>query len=258
MVLASSLLRSVWGANDYIAAKAFESPASQRFGLVVHHNGPPLGLDVGADPGALKAREMSLLRGIQRYHQITKGWSDIAYSFAVGQSGQIYTLRGEVLNQFANGSDQVGADDGTDKYWYTVLALLGGTEEPTEAMKDGIRTLVAHLRGIGAGTRVLPHNAFKLKACPGPQLTVFARELDEWIEETNSVTRIEYEAVLARLDILERNFADLAAYEERDARQGRRFKAWLTRVDNRGKRTRIIAEADPIHEHNWTITEETE
>ena len=36
-----------------------------------------------------------ILMSVQRYHMTAKGWSDIAYSFAVGRNGEAYELRGE-------------------------------------------------------------------------------------------------------------------------------------------------------------------
>ncbi len=41
------------------------------------------------------AAEATTLRGWQRYHMNTKGWLDIAYNYAIGNSGTVYRLRGE-------------------------------------------------------------------------------------------------------------------------------------------------------------------
>lgn len=149
-----------------------------RKGVVIHHNGPPLGLDAGASYSSLVSAEMSKCRGIQAYHQ-TRGWSDCAYSWMIGQSGNIYEVRGLMLPQFANGSDQVGVDDGPDRVWYSAMWLGGGTEVPTPAAIVAAKSLVHYVRLAGAGNQVLPHNSFKHKSCPGPDFTELCWKWDQ-------------------------------------------------------------------------------
>jgi hypothetical protein len=156
-----------------------------RKGFVIHHNGPPAGC-VGKSHDRCEA----FWNGVRNYHVRTKGWTDIAYSFGVCPHGTVFTGRGWSKAQWANGSDQVGDDDGRDSEWYTVLAFVGGGEQGgfhtgspeekvTAQMESGLRELIALGRRTGrCGNRVLPHNAFKRKACPGPTLTAFARQLD--------------------------------------------------------------------------------
>jgi hypothetical protein len=162
------LARRDWGAR-MPTRPPVTVPADVRHGVVIHWNGPPLGTK-GADD------EQAKLRGIQKYHQ-GKGWPDIAYSYAVGQSGTAYELRG-IWNQFANGDDVVGPDDGADSRWFTVLWLGGEGETPTAEAMATLAELVAAIRGFGAGRRVLPHSDFKRKTCPGPELTTWCRWVD--------------------------------------------------------------------------------
>jgi hypothetical protein len=168
--------REQWGAKSWQKRAPFSVPASQRRGTVVHHNGPPMRL-VGLTGDALTRREFELARGLQNYH-LGLGWSDGAYSAYIGQSGAIFLLRGFDWDQFANGADVVGANDGPDRVWYTLMAMLGGDEKPSAAMIASIKWMIAEFRRRGAGDSVLPHNQFQVKACPGPELTVLCRELD--------------------------------------------------------------------------------
>lgn len=131
-----------------------------------------------------RAAETRKARALQRFHQDSLRWSDGAYSWYLGQSGTLFECRGIEWDQFANGDDVVGVNDGTDRQWYTVMAMLGwdpktGSEEqPTDAMLDALIGLVAMIRDLGAGDRVLPHNSFKVKRCPGKALTQAASTLD--------------------------------------------------------------------------------
>lgn len=118
-------------------------------------------------------------RAVRNYHVNTKGWSDIAYSFGVCPHGVRFVGRGWDKSQWANGSDQVGFDDGSDAYWYTVLLFIGGPEAPNLPMIAALETLVEEGRNSGrCGLRVLPHNDFKRKVCPGVEATALARAWD--------------------------------------------------------------------------------
>lgn len=144
-----------------------------RRGFTIHHNGPP-----ASCVGKTHDRCVAFWSAVRNYH-LSKGWSDIAYSFGVCPHGVRFTGRGWDRNQWANGSDVVGPDDGADAYWYTVLVFIGTDEAPTVEMVDGVRELIGEGRASGrCGNRVLPHNAFKVKACPGPEFTEYAAQWD--------------------------------------------------------------------------------
>lgn len=181
--------RSDWGATSPQSrgkrAPKIIQPRDRR-GVVLHWNGPPLKTD------GTEAADRRKALATWRYHTNPKpqgrNWSDGSYSFKVGQSGTVYEERGLLWDQFANGSDQVGADDGADSKWYSVMLLIGEGEEPTEAAIDSIRRLIAGLRAAGAGNRVLPHSDIRRKACPGPHLAELARSLDRQPIEILPVT----------------------------------------------------------------------
>lgn len=156
-----------------------------RRGFAIHHNGPQMHV-VGRE----HARCEQAVESVRRWHIEGNGWSDEAYSFYVCHHNRILTGRGWDRAQWANGGDERGADDGPDREWYTVLVLVGGgkatgydTGEPEEPILPGhieaLRRLIQQGRDTGrCGDRVLPHNAFKHKACPAQTLTDLAARWD--------------------------------------------------------------------------------
>lgn len=151
-----------------------------RRGFTIHHNGPPANC-----VGERHSRCEAFWRAVRSFHVNDKGWSDIAYSFGVCPHGERFVGRGWDKHQFANGSDDVGADDGDDSEWYTVLVFVGGDdstgdkEAPTPAMVTATALLIDEGRRSGrCGNRVTPHNFWKRKPCPGPEFTALAAAWD--------------------------------------------------------------------------------
>lgn len=155
-----------------------------RRGFTIHHNGPPA--DCLGQP---HSRCVAFWAGVKRFHTAEpprgNGWSDIAYSFGICPHGERLVGRGWDKRQFANGSDDVGADDGDDSEWYTVLTFIGGDvstrdeEKPPPKMVAATAALIGEGRRTGrCGDRVTPHNFWKKKPCPGPVFTALAREWD--------------------------------------------------------------------------------
>jgi len=155
-----------------------------RRGFTIHHNGPPA--DCLGQP---HSRCVGFWAGVKRFHTAEpprgNGWSDIAYSFGICPHGERLVGRGWDKRQFANGSDDVGAHDGDDSEWYTVLTFIGGDtstadeEKPTPEMIAATAALIAEGRDSRrCGNRVTPHNFWKKKPCPGPVFTALAREWD--------------------------------------------------------------------------------
>jgi len=153
-----------------------------RYGFVVHHNGPP-----AQCIGKPHSRCVSYWASVRDWHVNHNGWSDIAYSFGVCPHGIRFEGRGWDRPQFANGADVVGSNDGSDSNWYTVLAFLGWSEvngkpvdeEPTPEMIEGVRAVIEEGRSTGrCDDRVLPHNAFKVKRCPGAAFTALSAAWD--------------------------------------------------------------------------------
>lgn len=149
-------------------------------GFTIHHNGPNANC-----LGRPHSRCEEFWAATKRYHTVEKGWSDIAYSFGVCPHGTRLVGRGWNKDQFANGDDVVGPDDGPDSAWYTVMTFIGwddhsGIEEqPTPEMVMATAALIDEGRSTGrCGLRVTPHNFWKSKRCPGLVFTALAAEWD--------------------------------------------------------------------------------
>lgn len=167
------LARAEWGARSWQKRAPLRAPVPTR-GWAVHHNGPWVRTNGAYD-------EIAVMRAIQRYHQDTQGWSDIAYSFAVGQSGTVFEARGWTWDQFANGSDSVAPyTEHGDTEWFSVLALIGWDpetgiqQEPTVELLGALDELRDLSISLGfAGLEVAPHRAWQNKPCPGETLTAW-------------------------------------------------------------------------------------
>lgn len=116
-------------------------------------------------------REMSdvqILQSVQRFHKYTRGWSDIAYSWAVGRDARAYECRGEGVAG--------GHTYGFNKTSYAIVFLIGQGEEPTPEM---YRTAWALVAQIEAETdRVRGHRDVGSTFCPGNEI------YDEIINQT--------------------------------------------------------------------------
>ncbi len=115
--------------------------------------------------------EGQILRSVQRYHMGTKKWSDIAYSFAIGQSGTVYELRGFGI---AGGHTRTENHDS-----YGVCFLIGEGQSPTPEALEACTHLFEEIRKSDDGFDPLvvlghQHDAEASTACPGPDLTPWA------------------------------------------------------------------------------------
>jgi len=106
------------------------------------------------------AYEMSILRGWQRYHIDGKRWTDIAYSYAVGNSGMRYRLRGE--NRAGATSGDYDGDGIPENAEARALVWIGGLGfTPSDAAYGAMGTM------IDPTLRVTVHFDHKATQCPG-------------------------------------------------------------------------------------------
>ncbi|NWX75407.1 PGRP2 amidase, partial [Alca torda] len=78
--------RCMWGARPY---RGTPKPLTLPLGSVyIHHTFSP------SDPCRTFAACARAMRAMQRFHQDTRGWDDIGYSFVVGSDGYLYQGRG--------------------------------------------------------------------------------------------------------------------------------------------------------------------
>lgn len=132
-------------------------------GVVVHW----LGVAAGG-PGD----EIARLRAAQRYHMDTKGWLDIAYHFAIGNSGAIYECRGFDI--------QGGATSGmtpNGQRWnhssYAVVFLLQKGESVSDEAIAAFNTLMQKISDHhdGKAFQSISHQrASGSTECPGVEL----------------------------------------------------------------------------------------
>ncbi len=195
---------------------------------VVHYGGNALAA------GSMRSvtAETSALRSWQRYHMDSRGWLDIAYNYAIGQSGTIYRLRGENRAGATRGDFELdGIPENHEAR--SVVFILGGEQIPTEEAlaafegmwaADPMTVIVhkdVHLRGSG-GTNT---------QCPGSYLT-------EWVRNEGYRDGVEDEdmAILTEDEQLKlQRF--LEVIEEEDSNVG--FVKWAIRLIRRDKGTEI-------------------
>lgn len=105
------------------------------------------------------ASDEQILQSIQRYHMDTKGWSDVAYSFAVGRDGDAYELRGWDI---AGGHTQ-----GYNSTSMAIVFLIGEGETPTPEM---FRTAYAIMAMRPEITLLRTHRSVGTTQCPGDDI----------------------------------------------------------------------------------------
>jgi hypothetical protein len=105
--------------------------------------------------------DAQVLQSVQRYHQHTKRWTDIAYSFAIGRQNPeaVYECRGFR----AVG----GHTEGHNSTSLGIVFLIGAGEQPSPIQLATCARFIAQHHPTGY---VRPHSAAKATACPGPDL----------------------------------------------------------------------------------------
>ena len=139
--------RTVWD-----AAPRRGSPRRRKdpTAVVVHHS-------AGTRPVDL-ADAATVVRAIQRFHQIDRKWTDIAYNFVLTPTGRLWEGRG---TDFQNGAN-------TPRNHNTLsVCLLGDmtTDGMTSLEKLGLRRLADHY-----GLPMIPHSDVSSTECPGDQV----------------------------------------------------------------------------------------
>lgn len=124
--------------------------------VVIHYGGTTW-------PGDGQEFEMDRLRRWQRYHMDGRGWTDIAYNYAVGQSGLSYRLRGS--NRSGAQSGDYENDGIPENYEAFGIVWIGGVpHEPSEAAYATMGRLVRE----SEMPTIIGHSDIKgTTACPG-------------------------------------------------------------------------------------------
>lgn len=158
--------RSEWRAA---LAKYVNAMPDSRLGWIVHYNGPSL-------PEHLSGAQA--MQSIQRYHQNTKNWSDIAYSFGISQEGEIFEGRGWYVQGGHTSGTFPGTSLSNNKHAHAVIFLMGQGQVPTQAALDAFAWLVSNGATIEVPKRTTPHKVAApalSTSCPGPELTAITK-----------------------------------------------------------------------------------
>lgn len=153
--MATILSRSKWTSTS---ARGTGFNWSRIRGIVAHY--PAAGRDIGV---LSQAQEASRLRGWRNYHVSGRGWADIGYNYGIGQSGRIYSLRGNRAGAHATGHNSTTVG---------VLFIVGDNEPLTQEARNAFKSLRAYLRKKGAGSGVWGHQQMSGAStrCPGPYI----------------------------------------------------------------------------------------
>lgn len=146
--------REFWGAKP--AKKKYAKPSKTILGLVVHWSAYKKATTV--------KDEIEQLQQIQDLHQNTRKWNDAAYNFAVGDSGNIYEIRG-YYNRGASQGGNTREETNYNNKNYLSVVWLGGSlnnDYPSEAAVNSVKWLWKQVGG-----KLLGHNHFKKTTCPG-------------------------------------------------------------------------------------------
>lgn len=148
--------RSDWTAKNPRTRTALKWP-SVRW-VVIHWPG---------SKGKLGTNIPALLRGWYDYHTRVKGWTDIAYNYAVDQQGRAWTLRGPYID---------GATKNYGGRSVSILAVLGDAESPSPAMLKTLKTLALQLKGQAAtGCKIVGHRNLIDTDCPGDKIAAWIK-----------------------------------------------------------------------------------
>ncbi|MBN1442449.1 MAG: N-acetylmuramoyl-L-alanine amidase [Planctomycetes bacterium] len=147
--------------------------------ITVHHSGPPKCIWT-QDPRETAA----IIRGIQRYHQRTRGWADIGYHFVIDRAGSIW--QGRPLHfQGAH------AGDGQTNSRNIGIVLLGDyglqkqklTMEQRQSLLAFLALLSHHYEiptdQIYTHAEIAPRHT----ECPGPEITLLVHSIRRYLKE---------------------------------------------------------------------------
>ena len=146
----SIIKRSAWGA----APARKRTPLRKPKGVAIHW----VGVAVIGDP-------RDQVKSIQRYHQETKGWWDIAYNVLCGD-GVSLNGRGWTNRSGANGTSYGNRNYGA------ICLLLGPGQKVKDGHIDAVRTQIAALRRSHPGAlEIVAHRELKKSTtCPGDEI----------------------------------------------------------------------------------------
>lgn len=103
-----------------------------------------------------------IMRSVQRYHQVSQGWADFAYHWAIGRDGRIYEGRGWGVTG--------GATRGFNSTSYALVFLIGEGERPTAEMFAAAERV---MDAGPSGASIRPHREVRQTTCPGDDIAAY-------------------------------------------------------------------------------------
>lgn len=163
--------REMWGAVQNKTPYDKHKPIR----IVVHHTYQPTAADY-LSHGRDQDRAL-MVRRIQRYHQIDRGWSDIGYHFLIGPDGVVYEGRPiDAVGSHCGGEPPAGVRRVFGNTGSIGVCLIGNydAEIPDDRMLDAFAVVKeAIYKAAGAILPVFGHfQAWTKppKTCPGKNL----------------------------------------------------------------------------------------
>lgn len=160
--------RAIWKGREPTRVSAISTPVNFFF---IHHTTGSRCYDFSTCAAKV--------RNIQNYHMNTKGWSDIGYSFLVGEDGAVYEGRGW---------NNVGAHTSGYNSKSFAAALIGDftTTEPKTAALNAAKNLIkcgVKKGHITSTYRLFGHRDVSKTTCPGDALY---DEIKKWPNYSNA------------------------------------------------------------------------
>lgn len=147
------ITRPEWGAR----APKHRVGLTRSEGMFTHYTAGPRARN--------RSEGIARTQSVQRFHQDSRGWADIAYSFIIDDAGNIYQGRGWGVAG--------GHTAGWNSRSHAACVHLNANDEPTVASLQALRWLhEEHDRRFGSGFH-LPHRSVASTACAGNPLSHF-------------------------------------------------------------------------------------
>lgn len=157
----------------------------------------------GSDDVPTEAEEKAILRGWQRYHMDSRGWTDIAYNAGVGNTGSKYRLRGN--NRSGATSGDYDHDGIPENYEAFAIVWIGGSRgTPTEAAYRAMAEIIEDIFAEQGEIPVTVHSDHKATACPGDDWRAWVARRgweDHRNEESNTMDYSTFAKTIRNKDV---------------------------------------------------------
>ncbi|CAH0713734.1 unnamed protein product, partial [Brenthis ino] len=163
MVNITVVPRDEWGASPPRSRSILNTPVSL---VVIHHTYIPRACNNRQDCSVA-------MRSMQNTHQITNGWDDIGYNFAVGGDGDVYEGRGwDCVGAHAVGVNSKSIGIVLIGDWVSVVPPANQLETTKKLIAKGVE-----LGYITPEYKLIGHRQVDSTECPGEALF---REISTW------------------------------------------------------------------------------